>query len=366
LVSNKLKFKSLVDNIFYQTLHQRVQVYFSKQTFSKKANGWMISKLVFCFFFFFSLYALILLGSFSVPATFFLTLLFGFASALLVFNVGHDALHGALFNSKKVNTILGYSFELVGMSSYAWYLKHNVIHHIYPNVIQVDFDIDAYPILRLSPADKLLYHHRYQHVYAPLAYMLFSLLLVFFNDFRILYNRQKLIDGKRHPLSAWVIVVAAKLLYSIFMLVLPMLLLNIVWWQVLVGFVALHGVLSLGICLVLIPSHLFEQTVYISKNGNGKATSHWAEHQLESTLDYSSESRIANFLFGGLNTNAAHHLFPKICHIHLIPVTKIVKQTAKEFGVAYNETSLIGAIISHFRILKLLGQQTSLNLIKPK
>jgi linoleoyl-CoA desaturase len=149
------------------------------------------------------------------------------------------------------------------------------------------------------------------------------------------------------------------------MLILPVLILPLLWWQVVLGFIAMHAVLSLGICLVLVPSHLFEHTVYVNNSANRQVSAHWAVHQLESTLDYSAGSRLANFLFGGLNTNAAHHLFPRICHIHLVDITRIVKQTASEYGVIYNETSLAGAITSHFKILKQLGRNDSFHEIKP-
>ena len=87
----------------------------------------------------------------------------------------------------------------------------------------------------------------------------------------------------------------------------------------------------------------------------------WAVHQMKTTLDYSRNSYLCNFLLGGFNINVVHHLFPGICHVHLIGVSDIVKQTAAEFGITYHETSLWQAMRSHFRMLKLLGRHVNPN-----
>ena len=63
-------------------------------------------------------------------------------------------------------------------------------------------------------------------------------------------------------------------------------------------------------------------------------------------------------MIGGLNYQVEHHLFPYISHIHYRAISPIVKQTALEFGVRYNENkTFFGAISSHVRMLKKLGHQ---------
>ena len=61
------------------------------------------------------------------------------------------------------------------------------------------------------------------------------------------------------------------------------------------------------------------------------------------------------FLFGGLNFQIEHHLFPHICHAHLKQIAPIVRETAQEFKVPYHENrSFWSAIRSHFRTLQKL------------
>ena len=58
-----------------------------------------------------------------------------------------------------------------------------------------------------------------------------------------------------------------------------------------------------------------------------------------------------------------HHIFPHISHIHYDKIAKIVKQTAREFNLPYNEYETTRkAVISHFRHLKELGKKPRLQM----
>ena len=65
-------------------------------------------------------------------------------SMLTAFCVQHDANHGAYFKRRRWNHLVGWSADsLLGFSSYAWRVKHNVAHHTYTNVDGYDADADA-------------------------------------------------------------------------------------------------------------------------------------------------------------------------------------------------------------------------------
>jgi linoleoyl-CoA desaturase len=246
---------------------------------------------------------------------------------------------------------------MIGMSSYIWKLKHNTIHHNSPNLQRSDFDIEADPIIRFSPADTLRPYHKYQHFYAPFIYLLFSITLVFLSDIKIMFlNRRESIDGKRHPAKEKAIFLIGKASYIFFMLVLPILVLPYSIIQVIMAFFLMHFILSLVLSMVLLPAHVFEGTIFPTRNSDDTIHEDWALYQMQTTMDYSAQSRILNFFFGGFNLNVVHHLFPKVCHVHLIPISEIVKQTADEFGIIYHEISFWNAIRSHFRMLKILGR----------
>ena len=70
---------------------------------------------------------------------------------------------------------------------------------------------------------------------------------------------------------------------------------------------------------------------------------------------------MVNFYTGGLNHQVEHHIFPHISHVHYQKLAKIVKKTAKEFNLPYNEyKTMTKAVAEHFRHLGVLGQKPEL------
>ena len=73
---------------------------------------------------------------------------------------------------------------------------------------------------------------------------------------------------------------------------------------------------------------------------------------------FSTNNRIMNWFSGGLNFQVEHHLFPNISHIHYKKLSKIVRKTASEFQLPYNEYKTTrDAIKSHFLFLKSMAKK---------
>jgi linoleoyl-CoA desaturase len=69
---------------------------------------------------------------------------------------------------------------------------------------------------------------------------------------------------------------------------------------------------------------------------------------------------VVGWLAGGLNHHIAHHLCPFVCHTHYASLTRIVKETAEEFGVPYRQhPTMSRAIVHHLILLKQLGNEDS-------
>jgi linoleoyl-CoA desaturase len=80
-------------------------------------------------------------------------------------------------------------------------------------------------------------------------------------------------------------------------------------------------------------------------------------HQLLTTSNFGTGSRLLTWLCGGLNHQIEHHLFPQMSHIHLSKIAPIVKKTAEEFGIPYrSSTTYWQAIGRHTRMLYALGR----------
>ena len=66
-------------------------------------------------------------------------------------------------------------------------------------------------------------------------------------------------------------------------------------------------------------------------------------------MNFATGSKLFSWIVGGLNHQVEHHLFPTICHVHYPKISKIVKETAKEFNLPYfNKKTFIGAAYSIF------------------
>jgi linoleoyl-CoA desaturase len=71
---------------------------------------------------------------------------------------------------------------------------------------------------------------------------------------------------------------------------------------------------------------------------------------------YHAESKAANWVFGGFNAHAAHHIFPKLPHTLYPLLTPIIKKKALFFELPYPELPIPQAILSHFRYLRKLRE----------
>lgn len=64
------------------------------------------------------------------------------------------------------------------------------------------------------------------------------------------------------------------------------------------------------------------------------------------------------WLIGGLNYQIEHHVLPDVCHVHYKNLSKIVSETAQEYGMPYNvKKSIFHAIVDHVKILRFLGKE---------
>ena len=102
---------------------------------------------------------------------------------LTAFCVQHDANHGAYFRRRRYNHLLGWTADaLLGFSSYAWRVKHNVAHHTYTNIDGFDDDARQVPLARFAPSQSPRPWYRYQHLYIWPMYTLMGLRLQIVGD----------------------------------------------------------------------------------------------------------------------------------------------------------------------------------------
>lgn len=274
------------------------------------------------------------------------------------FAIGHDALHGAYSSNKRVNELLGLSYDMVGANSYLWKIIHNIAHHTYTNIHGHDGDLDIAPFIRLSPHDDYRRIHRFQHILAFVTYGFATLFWVFIKDFKCFFQRDVgPYKNKKHPLKEWVTLFVGKAVYYGYIIVIPLLILDVTWWQFLVGFLSFHLTSGLIVGVVFQLAHVVEGPEHVDPPEDARIEENWFIHQMRTTANFARDNRWLSWYLGGLNFQIEHHLFPRICSVHYPRIAPIVEQTAREFGVPYHEhPGLMDAIRSHYRTLKKFGR----------
>jgi linoleoyl-CoA desaturase len=347
---------------FYTSLKADVDEYFKTKGISSKGNIHLYVKAMVLLPAAVIIYYLLLFTNIPVFLSLLLSGILGFLFACIGFNVMHDACHGSFSKKKWVNELFGYSINLLGGNAFIWKFKHNIIHHTYTNVDGIDDDIAKSPLMRQCHSQKWVPAHRFQHIYVIFVYAISSFAWVAIMDFNK-YFKQKVfatplqkMDVKEH-LIFWF----SKLLNIFLYIVLPILLLGLISWAI--GFTVLHIFLGLTLAIVFQLAHVVEQTEFEFAGTNDlEIENEWAVHQVRTTANFSPRSKVISWFAGGLNYQIEHHLFPRISHVHYPALSKIVEQKCKEFGLSYNTNETMWkAISSHFRMMKLLGQQPNSN-----
>jgi len=357
-MAGKVKYTNHKNSDFYLTVKKRVDAYFEEKGISKHANTAMVIKTLFILSGLCGSYFLLVFGNISSPWIYVDWMILGFFCALVGLNICHDAIHGGLSSNKKVNKVLGMLFNVVGANAYMWSIMHNIVHHTYPNVPDHDEDLEVAPIIRLSPTQKLWKIHRYQHIYAVPLYFIASLSWVFIKDYKKFFQKKiGNYDNKTHPSIEYFNLFFFKAVYYTLFIVVPFTVIEMSWWQILIGFIAMHAIEGYTLALVFMLAHVVDETHFPIPDQDGKIDNSWAAHQMYTTANFARNNPIANFICGGLNYQIEHHLFPLICHIHYIPLSKIVQETANEFNLPYYDNpTFMGAMKSHIRFLKKNGR----------
>jgi len=289
-----------------------------------------------------------------------LAALLGLATAAVGFNVMHDGGHGAYSRHEYINRLMAMSLELIGGSSYLWHWKHGVFHHTYPNVTGHDADVELGALGRFTPHQPLRAHQRLQHWYIWPLYGVLGLKWHLYDDFHdVLTGRIGELRFPRPGGGELALLLGGKAVFFALAFGVPMLIHSP--WVVLAYYGVTVFVLGMALSLVFQLAHCVELASFpVPTPETQRLDRSWAAHQVETTVDFLRNSRVASWLLGGLNFQIEHHLFPRICHVNYPAMSKVVQDTCREFGVHYREhPSLWAGIASHFRWLRRMGAPAS-------
>jgi linoleoyl-CoA desaturase len=361
---SQVRFLDKDKSIFYSTLRENVDRYFTDNNISKNANAAMVLKTALLMLLYLGPLIVICVFHPSMPVSLLLWSVMGFGVAGIGMSVMHDANHGAYSKNESVNRILGHTIVLLGGSVFNWKLQHNILHHTYTNITHMDEDIDSKIGLRFSPHTKLQRVHAFQKFYAIFFYGISTLYWCTAKDFvqffRYAKSKSELKERKNYigKLSG---IIASKMIYYLVFFGIP-LMCGISFLEILPGFILMHFIAGIVLTVVFQLAHTVEGTDHPMPDSDGNIENAWAIHQMNTTKNFSRKSKLITWYVGGLNYQVEHHLFSKICHIHYPQIAPIVRETAAQFGIPYLENETFsGAVKSHFSILGKLGKMPDLN-----
>ena len=263
---------------------------------------------------------------------------------------GHSSSHNGTSDRLWVNRALTlFCYGMVfGTSTIWWRHKHVAVHHVTPNVIGLDDDVDLLPWFALTEegfntgSRGWRWYYRHQWLVLPVALGLTAL-----NMMRKswIYLLRELRDPARRTTLHWIDLGVLVTHYSLFLFV-PLL-----WFPAasVVGFFLLRGAL-LGYCVfaTAAPAHFPAEASFLSSQGyrdraEFRKHSDYLMLQTVTTVNFRS-GWLGRFFCCGSDFQIEHHLFPGISHAYYPRMSPILKRFCDENGYPYRTVGWLEGI----------------------
>jgi linoleoyl-CoA desaturase len=245
---------------FSKELAQKVNDYLKSNNLKKFGSWRILLKVPLMFSIYLLPYFLMVFGVIeSKWIMLLMSLTMGVGMAGIGLSIMHDANHGSFSNIPWVNKMMTYSMEILGGNGLNWRIQHNVLHHSFTNVHDLDEDIRPVGLLRFSPNEPKKKIHKFQVYYAWFFYGLMTLSWMTNKDFAqlIRYKKKDLLSAQNVTYSkAMFFLIFTKLLYYVAIAVIPLVVMDISWWQWLIGFFSMHFVSGSILAFIFQPAHV--------------------------------------------------------------------------------------------------------------
>jgi fatty acid desaturase len=262
----------------------------------------------------------------SVGAQIALAIVFAGCSGQLAF-LFHEIGHRQMFATAGRNAVLGVIIGnlLLGVS-YGWWVKKHNEHHANPNHDDLDPDVDI-PLLAFSPEQLAEKRGLYRFVARYQAFFLLPLLslVVYGQHYASLQYLARPSRYRRWEVAAFVGFVA-------WYLVLPVVVLGP--WAALLIVLVHHAAVGIYVGAVFAPNH---KGMPIQMPGEEWD---WLTRQVVTSRNIRS-NRLTEFLYGGVNYQIEHHLFPAMPRTSLRAARPITMEFCREIGLRYHEVGVL-------------------------
>lgn len=326
----------LTNPSFSETLFSRARAYFATQGNGQYASPLFYTKSLLLLAVFGGAYYFFLREASTLPELLAAATLLGICHVFIPLNLSHDAIHAAVSRRSWVNELFALGFELTGCNAFMYRRKHLEAHRNKENGSK-HLTIESQKLLLQTrgAAGAVNLHFAF--------YLFYAQYMVFVRDFSLFFAERRSI-----PVLEFVKLILFKTAYYLAFIIIPFVLIDAPSWQVLLALLLMYLVVSLvGIVILLMPTEKMENARLEAGNPNEK----WVLEILEHNVDFSPDTPLVNLLTGGANMNVIHYLFPNVSHVHYHQLSRLVKQTAAEFGLTYREQQVRDVFGIHFNYI---------------
>ncbi len=269
--------------------------------------------------------------------------------------LGHDAGHNQISRTAWKANLIGYLMGnlTIGMSRAWWVEKHNE-HHSHPNQLELDPDID-FPII-IFDAAQLEGKNRFQRALIRYqAYIFFPILTLVSVSMRA----YSLLDALTKPSKYRVMELLTLGLYYLTYFGLVFYALPL--WQALLFIYVHQAGFGLYMGSIFAPNHKGMPVLPADQPID------YLRLQVLTARNVTGHP-ITDFMYGGLNYQVEHHLFPTAPRNKLREIHAITKQFCRDRSIPFYETSLIQSyveLIQHMHEVSApLRQKVNVTLVK--
>ncbi|KRV46506.1 fatty acid desaturase [Wenjunlia vitaminophila] len=245
--------------------------------------------------------------------------------------IGHDAGHRQLFRTKRGNEVVGYIHgNVLSGVSFGWWVGHHTQHHNYPNHLSKDPDILRRQVIftakhrdrRTGALARFIVRHQ--------AWMFYITIMM--EGLRL--HLSGFIAARRGALKRY-----KKTELTVLTLHLAVYLVAVFWVMSPVKgvlFILIHQALfGLYMGLLFAPNHKG-----LPVRDGDKEEWDWLTRQVVTSRNL-MPNRITHFLYGGLNYQIEHHLFPSMPRSNLRRAHPLVKDYCLRNGLPYVECTML-------------------------
>ena len=275
----------------------------------------------------------------STVARIFLAILLGIICVHFGF-IAHDAGHKAITNNKTVNNLIGLiTMPVINGISWQYWNNHHNEHHKdpnHPNDPDVNYLIVAFTPEQIGKNKFLRWCHKHQHkLFVPMH--LFTIFSMNVSAFKYCIKKMKFGE-------------------------IPLMLIHFAAWTVLPAYFIGTGQALMIFFISAITRGFYFSAVFVPNHTGMPMFKH--EHKLDYfqkqilTARNLKPSMITDFMFGGLNYQIEHHIFPTLSRKNLKKAAKIVREYCIKHAISYKETTVMQSykeILAHVKKISTLA-----------